>query len=411
MGVFEGVTVNQLTGGLGRRNPTNDGTGLLIVSKAVAATGLAVNTALKLLDLQNAEEAGINAAYDDANSILAHYHIDEFFRVSPSGTLYVVLASVAFTDAMLKQIIRDNSDIRFVGVARNSKIALGPLSPTFPEYIGGYQNVVNDLKAEHIYIDAVLVEGNEFAPATPISGYADLRGLVSPNVSVVAVQDPIIRAANVAYEGLAAIGTFLGAISVRGVNENLGSLDINNKPTYAKGQAVFPLTNTGRSRWLGAVLQNGASVSSLSQAEKAALDTKAYLIAGSYQGQAGIFISNSGTCVEVLSDYAYIENNRVWDKAARLLRAALLPRVKSNLLKDPATGFLRASSTKELEQTGLNALRAMEAAAEISGASVYINPNQTVSQSTPLLVRAQVVANDIIFDISIDLGLVNQITE
>lgn len=406
MAVFDGVTVNQLNDGLGRRNPTNDGVCLLVIHEAVAASGLAVNTALQLLSLQNAEDVGIDASYDDTNDILAHYHIDEFFRVSPDGTLYVVLADNTFDDDALKQVLRDNDDIRAVGIARNSNVA----ELDFSGYIGGYQNIVNDLKAEHMRVDAVLVEGNEFDDQDPVSGYDDLRAEGAPNVSVVAVQDPAIRAIKSEYEGLAAIGTFLGGISVRSVNENLGSVDIQSKPAQYRGQTTYPLTDTGRGRWLSAVLQNGTPVSALSRNERISLDTKGYLFAGTYAGLAGVFISNSATCEEFASDYAYIENNRVWNKAARLLRSAMLPRVKSNLLKDASTGFLRTSSVKELEQIGLNALNTMESAGEISGARVYINPQQTVNQQTPLVVKAQVVANDIIFDISIDLGLTNQIT-
>lgn len=405
MAQFDGVTVNQLNGGLGRRNPSTDGVMLLVVHEAVAATGLAVNTAKKLLSLQNAEDVGIDASYDDTNSILAHYHIDEFFRLNPDGTLYVVLADGSFTDAMLQAIIRSNTDIRGIGIARNN------ITPVvdFSAYIGGYQNLVDSLKAEHIYVDAVLVEGNVFSDATAVAAYDDLRTEDAPNVSVIAVQDPAIRALKAAYEGMAAIGSALGMLSVRGVNEQLGSVNINNKPNYAKGDSTYPLTNNGRGRWLSAVLQNGVAVSSLSTSEKTALTTKGYVFAGSYAGLAGVFFSSSPTCTLASSDYAYIENNRVWNKAARALRQALLPRVKGNLLKDADTGNIRATEVKELEQLGKNALAAMEASEEISGSDVYIDPSQNPQEDTPLVVKAQVVANGIIYDISVDLGLTNSI--
>ncbi|MBK5213365.1 MAG: DUF2586 family protein [Flavobacteriaceae bacterium] len=405
MGQFDGVTVNQLNGGLGRRNPSSDGVMLLVVHAAVAATGLAVNTATKLLSLQNAVDKGIDASYDDTNNILAHYHIDEFFRLNPDGTLHVVLADVSFTDVMLKTIIRENSDIRGIGVARNSIVAV----IDFSAYIGGYQNLVDELKLEHVFVDAVLVEGNEFSALTAVGDYDDLRLEDARNVSVIGVQDPAIRAIKAAYAGHAAIGSALGMLSVRSVNEQLGSININNKPNYAKGDSTYPLTNNGRGRWLSAVLQNGVAVSGLSGTEKTSLTAKGYVFAGSYAGLAGVYFSSSPTATLLSDDFAYIENNRVWNKAARALRLALLPRVKGNILKDATTGFLRNTEVKDLEQLGKDALTAMEASGEISGSAVYVDPEQNPAEDTPLIVKAQVVANGIIYDIVVDLGLTNSI--
>lgn len=405
MAEFDGVTVNQLEGGLGRRTPSADGVALLIVHEAVAATGLAVNTAKELLSVKNAEDVGITASYDDTNSILAHYHIDEFFRLSPSGTLYVVLANGSFTDAMLKQIVRDNADIKIIGVARNSAVAV----LDFSAYIGGYQTAVDALKVEHLFIDAVLLEGNELDDAVAVAAYDDLRLEDAANVSVVGVQDPAIRALKAAYEGHAAIGSALGALTVRQVNEEIGSVNINNKPPFAKGQSTFPLTNTGTGRWLSAVLQNGIGVSTLAPSEKTALTAKGYIFAGSYPGLAGVYFSAGPTCTLASSDFAFIDKNRVWNKAARALRTALLPRVKSNILKDPTTGYIRATEAGDLEALGLKALDGMLAANEISGRDVYIDVQQIVDDANPLVVKASVVINGIAYDIMVDLGLTNSL--
>lgn len=405
MGQFDGVTVNQLNGGLDRRTPTNDGTSLLVIENAPAATGLVVNTVQKLLALSNAEALGVTAAFDDANSILAHYHIDEFFRLSPNEALYIVLADNTFTDADLTAIIRANTDIKLVGIVRNDKTPI----VDFSAYLGGYQNIADTLKAEHILIDSFLIEGNVYDAATAVGSYPDLRAESAPAVSVVISQDPVIRALKVAYEGFTSIGTALGALSVRRVNENLGSVDVENKPNYAKGQRTYPITNAGRNRFTGAVLQNGVDVNTLTATEKEALTAKGYIFAGSYVGLAGLYFSSSPTCTLASSDYAFIENNRIWNKAARGMRQALLPRVKSNVLKDPETGNIRATEAKELELIGQRPLTQMEADEEISGSKVYIDPAQQVDNNTPLKAKAQVVANGILHDIEIDLGLTNKV--
>ncbi len=408
MSVFDGVTVNRLNGGLGRRNPSDDGVVLLVVHNAVAASGLAVNTVRKVLSVAEAEGIGVDASYDDTNDILAHYHISEFFRINPDGTLYVILANSSFTTAMLKSAIRENTDIRAIGIARNDATPVG----NFSTYVGGYQTLVDELVSEHIRIDAVFLEGNEIElEDNPISGYDDLRQLNARNVSVVCFQDLMIRSIKAEYEGHAAIGTVLGSFSVRSVNENLGSVDIARKPSRYRGNATFSLTDLGTGRLLSVCLQNGQNVSDLDRNTQKSLDEKGYLFAGSYSGLAGVYLSNAPTCVELADDFAYVENNRVFNKAARLIRTALLPRVKGNLLKNPDTGFLRDTAVKELEQLARKALQTMESAGECSGVDVYINPEQTINQTTPLVVKAQILANDILFDISVDLGLTQKIEQ
>lgn len=406
MSVFQGVQVNKVGGGLQRKQPSTDGVALIIIGAGVATGSLAAKTVAKLLTLQNAEAIGIDAAYDDTNDILAHYHIDEFFRVAPQGTLYAVIDDGTLTNTDIKAIIREHTDITGIAVARNSNVAVAD----FPAYKAGYQSLVTDLRTEGINLGYVLVEGNVFDAGTAVGAYPDNRDDNAPDVAVVAVQDPLIRLLKPAYEGLAAVGTALGGLCVRNVNENLGSVDIENKPAGFKGNISYPLTDLERGRWLGAVLQNGVDVNVLSLNEKAELDNKAYIFAGRYVGIAGVYFSNSGTSTEITSDYAYIENNRVWNKAASLIRTALLPRVKSNVLKDAETGKILQREATDLEILASNALRGMESKGEISGSDIYIDTDQVLAQDTPLEVRAQIVSNNILFDIVVNLGQVNSVS-
>ncbi|MFL0089905.1 DUF2586 family protein [Tenacibaculum maritimum] len=401
---FNGVVVNQLNGGLKRQSSTNDGTCLLIIKGAVAATGLALKSVAKLLTTDNAEALGITPSYDDTNSILAHYHIDEFFRNSPNGELYIILDDGTLTDDQVKIILRTNPDIHFASVVRNSNTPI-----ILSDEIGKYQIIVNDLKADGIHFDGFLIEGNEFEPAKLVASYSDLRLLEAPNVSVVISQDPIIRNIKSAYQTHASIGAALGMLSVRRVNENLGSVDIERKPLARRGSRDYSLTDRSRKRFLSAVLQNGVNVDILSKQEQMQLTKLGYIYAATYQGYAGVYFNGSPTCVSANSDYAYIENNRVWGKAARLLVNALMPRIKGNLLKDPRTGFIREIEAVELEAIANKAILSMASSGEISGSDVYINPNQALTENTPLIIKISLVINDIIYEMNIDLGLTKNI--
>lgn len=404
---FKGVSVNQINGGLGRKNPTDDGVCLLIIGGAVAATGLAIKKAVELLTVENAESIGINASFDDTNNILAHHHIDEFFRLSPNGNLFVVLDDDTITAAEIKAILTANQQIKAVGFVRNAAAAV----VDFPAYVAGYQTMVNELRVANRNIASVLVEGNEFVFATLISAYVDTRATyISKNVSVVIAQDPVIRAIKTEHETYAAIGSALGMLSVRSVNENLGSVDLENKPSIAKAQRDYPLTDIARKRWLTSGLQDGKDFNTLSATEITALNDKGYVFVGFYNGYPGFYFSDSHTAIDSASDYSRIENNRVWDKAADLIRKALLPRVKSNLLIDPISGFIRDAEAAELETIALNAVNQMTAAGEISGAGVYIDPQQDLSSDADLKVKGQVVFNKIIHKFDVDLGLTNKLS-
>jgi len=402
---FNGVNINRINGGLGRKNSAQDGVCLLVIGGAVAATGLALKTAVELLAIEDAEALGITPSYDDTNSILAHHHIDEFFRVSPNGNLFVVLDDNTLTTAEIKAVLIANPTIKNVGFVRNNLVA--PLDMAV--YIANYQTMITELRTANRNISTVLVEGAEFILATLISAYVDARTYAAGNVAIVIGQDPIIRNLKAAYATYAAIGTALGAISVRSVNENIGSVDIQQKPRAFKGSLNYSLTDVARQRWLTAVLQDGKDVASLSDTDIQALNDKAYIFVGFYNGYPGFYFNDSHTCIIKTSDYSRIENNRVWDKAADLVRIALLPRVKSNLLKDPATGFIRDIEATELEVMAEKAIDQMTSAGEISGRDVYVDPKQDITNDVALKIKGELVFNNIIHEMSFDLGLTNKL--
>lgn len=402
----QGVTVNRLEGGLGRRNPNTDGHMLLVVQGAVATDNIALKEVKKLLSTEGAEALGIHPGYDDVNSILAHYHIAEFFRISPDGTLFIVLDDGTLTDEELQNILKEEDSIRGYGIVRNTNT----LPTDFGALVAQHQNIVTALEQESRRIDAVFLEGIETDPTTAITAYLDLRTLTARTVSIVIGQDEAIRNLKPAYEAHAAIGAVLGAFSVRGVHENLGSVNIENKPNTHKGQRDYPLTDPLRDRFLSATLQSGRKYSELNRTEIAELDTKGYIAIGNYSGYAGYFLTDSHTAIESASDYSRVENNRVWNKAARTLRSALLPLVKSSVLRDANTGVIASVAVKHLEGVGNAALEQMTAAGEISGGQTIIDPEQTLLNDTPLQVKAEVVFNGILHSIEIDLGLTSKLT-
>ncbi|MBU2923054.1 hypothetical protein KO504_17020 [Winogradskyella psychrotolerans] len=408
---FRGVTINKLNGGLGRRNATDDNKAILIVGMPLTGTTAAVNTAYKLLQTTDAEALGVDAAFDANENVLVHHTIDRFFGICPDGELHLIpvavdqapTAIVAAED--LIAAVRDIPEANVIGIMHHNVEV-----PDLDGHVNKVQEFVDAFAVENRYIDAVILEGiGEADTLTPVANYPDLRAQDAPNVSVSIAQDPAVASQAAAYAKYADVGTVLGGVCVRQVNENLGSVDILNKPSSAKGREDYPLSLAGTGTWASANLSDGRDFSQLSKADQKSLTDSGYIYAGSFNGYGGVFFNSSPTCVEKADDFAYIENNRVWNKAVRYIRQTLIPRVRGVVKKDPQTGFIRSSTIADWNSRLNKALEVMIADNEISGFDFYINPAQTLSEDDPLLIKGQIVVDGIVFEFEVDLGLTDKL--
>ncbi|MBN2262528.1 MAG: hypothetical protein JW735_06440, partial [Prolixibacteraceae bacterium] len=326
---FKGIQITKAQGGLGRRTANNDAH-FGLVAGGVATAKLALGTVAKLIQLTDAEDLGITESYDTANGVLLHYHIREFFRLCPGGTLYIMLVTkgtaqsdmVETADGYINKLISSDEaegKIKYIGIVMNP----GVYTPVYPatnkgvsadilSAIAKAQATVEWLKSErNYYLDGIMVEGRDLDPDNTIGSLEDLRTLNAPNVSVVFGADAAVLAIQA---NTAAVGAAMGMLAQRKVSECLGSVDVANKSEAQKGQEYYSLSDTANGYFLKASLSSGKSVAELTKTEKAALTDKGYIYAGYYEGYPGIYFSDSPTCVAADNDYAYIENNRVWNK-------------------------------------------------------------------------------------------------
>lgn len=407
---FTGVNINKQNGGLGRRNSSKDAIMALVVGMPIVGTTAVLNTAYRLLQASDAEALGVNEAFDANNDLLAYNAVKEFFTYCPDGVLYLIPttagleASAMLEEDALKAALRTQKNIKSIGVMG----ATSTVTPLEAE-VEVIQAVVDAFAAEHNYIDAIILEGLADAATLAIAAYPDLRAKKAPNVSVCIAQDPAVASIDAAYANSATVGAVLGMLAVRRVNENIGSLDILSKPDGSKGDQDYPLTVTGTDRFAAAALSDGTPFEDLTPAEIKELTNKGYIFAGAFDGYGGIFFNGSPTAVEKASDYAYIENNRVWNKAARLIRTTLIPKVKGVVKKDPTTGFIKATTVSAWQGLLNKAMETMVVDDEISGFSFYINPSQTLSEDSPLKIEGNIVIDGIVFSFDFDLGLTDKL--
>ena len=134
------------------------------------------------------------------------------------------------------------------------------------------------------------------------------------------------------------------------------------------------------------------------------LDDKGYLFPIMYPGREnGVYISRDQTCSH--GDYRTIARNRTINKSRRRVRAALLPYVNSPLMVNPATGFLAASKITAFKTLIGDILAKMQAAQEISGYAVNIDPNQNVLVDDMLRISYVIVPVGVATRIYVEEGL------
>ncbi|PWA10971.1 DUF2586 family protein [Flavobacterium laiguense] len=397
---FEGVIINQGQGGLNRTETPTDAVMALVAFVNDPLTN-APNEVHQLLSVLDAEALGFDAAYDANEAVLLHYHISEFFRLAPNGTLKLVVtekttAKLFFESDTTKALFRANTDVKRIGFVYNNDV----VALDIVQEIGACQVFINNLFLDKIYLNGIYLEARNVA-----KNAISRRTLGAGKVSLVIAQDPAIASLDAAYSHYAAVGSILGMRAVRKVNENLGSVDVISKPNAKKGELTYPLTDSLRGLWLSAALSNGTLVSSLADVEKRALTANGYIYAGSFQGFAGVYLNGEPTCIAISSDYSTGENNGVWDKAALGIRNALLPKVRGWFQRDAATGKLRDTAITSLENIGKKPLQAMLVAAEISGFDLVIPAGQNPNDQTPLMVKTTVTLGAIIHTFEVDLSL------
>ena len=408
MGQLKGFTLKKAEGGLGRIASTKDNLFLVVAAMAVTGTQLTHGEAKSIIQLKDAEALGITESFDANQKVLTHYHLSEIFRLAPESQIIllpVAVGKMQDSTAQIVKTIRANKQIKGVGLFGFTN----DLSTIASDVEELQTQIVEALKPDGILIDFVLVEGRG-KEGLEVNNFADLKEKNAPQVSVIIAQDKGIAAVDDAYKYHASIGSALGMLSVRNVSENLGSVDIESKPENAKGGNTYPLTDEGKKRYISGGISTGQSAEELTNEQLKLLNDKGYILAGQYADMAGFFLSNSPTCVSKSSDYTYIENNRIWNKAARLVRQTLSPRIKSKLPKNPQTGYLKDSIVTSLQElAGKSIERQMVVTGEISGYAVSIDAKQTVTEEMPLKVKIRLVPDDILHAIEGEIGLTSNL--
>lgn len=311
-----------------------------------------------------------------------HYHVSEFFRLNPNGTLYVMIkagtGSVAVGDVTLLQNYAEGK-IRQCGIFNSTLLTFNGT--------GGLQEGLTALENNHKPLSVVCAYSGKNVALSTLTG-TSLATAGQRNISVLIGCDFSTKLANDlgdnAYYGC--IGACIGAISNALVSECIGWV------------AKFPLSLTNPA------LFNGLLVRDVSIADQELLNDNRYIFVRTFVGDSNCYFNDSHTCDLETSDYAYIESERTIDKATREIRKQLLPYVNAPLKVDAASGKLDSTMVAYYESIANHALEDMTKAGEISGGSVSIDANQNVLSTSTLNVIVKIVPVGVMRQIVVNIG-------
>lgn len=415
---FRGPSIIKINGGLGQQAPSDRNVAGLIIQKGYAVGGtFQTDTVYKLKSLDDATALGLNAASDAnvsaTNASAVWYHISEFFRLNPDGTLYVYNGGVgtvpfATGNAADQLMAASANGIRFMGLVYGfdpsaTPTTTGGFGGTVAADIALAQAWVEDKAAAFVYVDCLVIEG--YAASSTL---VDLKALDAPHVHVTIANDSGYFASYPAgFTRSAAVGTVLGSIGVRMLSESIGSVKLERYPAKARGQADYSLTDTRQNRWVNFGISTGADFDSLTQAQRDDLTDNAYGYVGKYEGYAGVYINADATCTLVTDDYNTIHINRIWNEAARMVRRALIPRMNSRVKIDPTSGKVDPATIADWDAAAKRQLDSLLAEGEIADYRFSLDPDQDVIATGKVVTKLSITPQGIAKAIEAEIGFTN----
>jgi len=343
--------------------PKNKGLGINTIVPVVAHTGAGTSTEV-------AFSGGVGSEID-----VMHYHVSEYFRMNPNGNLYLGIfvepVSLDFQEVSDMQTVTANGEIRQCGVYQIKDV----YSAT---QVNLLQGVYDALYALHQPMQIILQA--EISGTADISTLTTLQALDDENVSVVIAQDGN-NLGNDLYVALGksvgSVGTFLGKVSAIPVQRSPGQVSDGNLATGTELQVP--------------AYANGTLLRSIPKNQQTNLAvSKSYTAFTTYIGATGTYWQDSPTAVVATSDYHFIQNNRVIDKAGRDVRTALLPLLMSDLVVND-DGTLVIQTINTFTTAASSALQGMQTALEISSFKVTVDPEQNVISTSVIEVSCIIV--------------------
>lgn len=320
-----------------------------------------------------------------------YYNISEYFRIQPKGELYVGLyveeTTYAFAD-ITSVITYAGGAIKQLSVYQNNVA-----------WVTGHATALQAIAAAAatVYKPVQILYTAEISGTASVASLTDISTLTAPKVSVSIAQDGKAKGYHLfkaVGKSIGCVGALLGAVSFAAVSDSIAWIQKFNMVTGSELDTLC--------------FANGQYLSALADSQFSNLNDYAYIFLLKQIGISGSFWSDSKTAVISTSDYSTIENNRVYDKITRVVRAALLPALSSPL-KVNADGTLSATTIGYFTSLANRPIEQMEADNELSAHKIIINPNQNVLATSTLELTLQNVPLGVARIIKVNVGFVKSV--
>ncbi|MBS1940307.1 MAG: hypothetical protein JST38_05465 [Bacteroidetes bacterium] len=417
---FRGPSIIKINGGLGQQAPSDRNVAGLLLRKAYfVPSKFETGKVYELHSLDDATALGLSPASDannttgaSATTAMAWYHISEFFRLNPDGTLFVKPVPevpAAFATHLGDIMAASGNRVRYIGVVYGFDPA------TLPTVTGGFggtvaadiataQQWVEAQAAANVYVDCVVLGG--IVAAAPV----DLKALNAPQVHVTVACDSGYFAAlgyPANFASTAAVGTVLGSIGCRMLSESIGSVMLERYPGTKRGSANYTLTDTRQNRWVRFGTSSGNAFEAIPQNQRDDLTAKGYGYAGYYEGYLGVYLNGDATCTLVTDDFNTIHTNRIWNEAARMVRRALIPRMNSRVRVDPSSGKVDPATIADWDAAAKRQLDGLLAEGEIADFAFRLDPDQDVIATGKVVTKLSITPQGIAKAIEAEIGFTN----
>lgn len=384
------VTITKGEGGLLRQLPAKDHYVGFVIYCDVKPAGFAASNILEITSLADAVTKGITAAHAEDQIKVLYYHLQQYFAVYTQlgykPKIWVNIADVpvaAYDYDEIREVVEYSGDeIRMVAVFLDVAFATAMCD--------AMQTIVTALENAHKPISVLMTA--DFTAVADLTALSDLRALNDRKISVCFGEDGAgVGAALATAVGYSVsnLGSMLAWASALNISWDIGwpekfNVIISSEydtPAFANGDLVMD-----------------------NQDKIDGVHDKGYVILLKRIGLTGTYFNNPHTCITVDSDYAYLCDNRVIDKAVRGIYSKLIPKLNSPLKLDPDTGKLDILTIGTFENTAGEALKEMVKAQEISGYSVEIDPDQNVQSTSLLSIVVTLVINGVARNIAVQIG-------
>jgi hypothetical protein len=372
------VIISIANGALGGVSRLSDGIAGLIVSGAVAPSyGWPLGTAKAFYSIEDVKGAGLTSAYDTTNSTHAYRQVAEFYSVAGDGAkcwIMVIPPTESMEDicdgtsdnAYAKKLLKDaGGEIRLLGITRKPGVAYTPAvtKGIDDDVIGALAKaqLLAEEQATKMAPVVILVEGRAYQGDT--ADLQDLKGFGYNRVGAVIVSTEAAVTNNV-HDKSAAVGLLLGT---------LAKLPVMRKAGRVKNGAT-PVVTAYFSD--GSLFDNDVADS---------IDDKGWITFAQYPRRSGYYWGNDNLATDAADDYNSIVNRRVIDKAMLVAYDTFVGELNDEVEVDDegrlAPGVVASHEGKIKNALDLQMYSPSVGKKEISGRSVFIDPEQNILSS------------------------------